>query len=589
MTYVRVTRFIMMLAVWASTLTAGAAVPDSTARKACGNAACGAAGACDASDRYDYFFLEAMVQRQKGNSTAVFDLLRHCIEINPGASEAYYYLAQYYLSLKDKDTATRFFKRAADLSPGNTTYIETLARSYAAGGKFEDAIATFERLLSVDKERDDVLEILCQLYQQQGDFDNAVKAVSRLEELEGKSERLSYTKSEIYSQQNRNEEAIAEIKQLADQYPNDLNYRGMYGDMLLMNGHEKEAIGIFRSILAEEPANTRAQMSVRTYYKQDKDTVAADSMTLAILTNRNTQPAARIYIMRQEVMESENAGGDSTRILALFDSVAAAGQADEDMLLLQAAYMDLKKMGKDSINAVLVRVLGMAPDNAAARLQLVADAYSAEDYARVIALCAEARQYNPDEMAFYYYQGHAYIQTGDDAAALHAFKNGIDVINDKSDPGIVSDFYSLMGHLLYEAGERERAFAAYDSCLQWKSDNIEAMNNYAYFLSLDGTRLDKAEAMSYKTIKAQPKSSTYLDTYAWILFMQQRYAEAKVYIDQAVQADSTGSAVITEHAGDIHAKAGDIDKAVEYWTEALGKDPGNKILARKIKKRKYLK
>ena len=28
--------------------------------------------------RYDNFFLEAIVQREKGNSDAAFDLLRHC-------------------------------------------------------------------------------------------------------------------------------------------------------------------------------------------------------------------------------------------------------------------------------------------------------------------------------------------------------------------------------------------------------------------------------------------------------------------------------------------------------------------------------
>lgn len=95
--------------------------------------------------------------------------------------------------------------------------------------------------------------------------------------------------------------------------------------------------------------------------------------------------------------------------------------------------------------------------------------------------------------------------------------------------------------------------------------------------------------MSYRTVKAEPKNATYLDTYAWILFMQGRYAEAKIYIDQAVQNDSDSSAVILEHAGDIHAKAGDIDGAVELWARAAAKDPANKLLARKIRQRKYIK
>ena len=95
--------------------------------------------------------------------------------------------------------------------------------------------------------------------------------------------------------------------------------------------------------------------------------------------------------------------------------------------------------------------------------------------------------------------------------------------------------------------------------------------------------------MSFKTIKAEPDNATYLDTYAWILFMQERYAEAKVYIDQALKNDEDAGAVVIEHAGDIHAMNGETERAIELWQQALEQDPGNKLLAKKIKKRKYIK
>ena len=52
---------------------------------------------------YDQFFLEAMVQRQKGNNDAAFDLLRHCQELNPDAPEVYFFLGQYYSLLKNTE------------------------------------------------------------------------------------------------------------------------------------------------------------------------------------------------------------------------------------------------------------------------------------------------------------------------------------------------------------------------------------------------------------------------------------------------------------------------------------------------------
>ena len=79
--------------------------------------------------------------------------------------------------------------------------------------------------------------------------------------------------------------------------------------------------------------------------------------------------------------------------------------------------------------------------------------------------------------------------------------------------------------------------------------------------------------------------------------MQQRYSEAKIYIDQTLQCDSDSSAVLLEHAGDIYYHIGDKEKAVSLWQQALDKSAENseikderkQVLIRKIKLKKYLK
>ena len=538
---------------------------------------------------YDAFFLEAMVQRQKGNHDATFDLLQHCIKLNPQASEAYYYLAQYYQMLRNDSLAQQCYLKAAELEPDNPTFLETVAQSYIRQQDYAKAIKVVEQLYNQDKSREELLEMLFELYQQTDDTDKAIATLNRIEANEGKSERLSFAKSEIYTKMGNKAAAIAEMKTLADQYPNDLNYKGMYADMLLRNDEEERALRLYNEILAEEPGNTHAQVSLRSYYRVQGETEKVDSITELILLNKNTTTEQRIYLMRQVVADSERTDGDSTRVLALFHKMLAQPQQSDDIATLCAAYMDLKKMPQDSVKAMLQTVLRIAPDNAAARLQLVSYAWDRKDHDEVISLCQEARQYNPEEMAFYYYQGMAYYQEENHDKALEAFQNGISVINEESNPAIVSDFYAVMGDLLHQKGMAREAFEAYDSCLQWKDDNVMCLNNYAYYLSEMNEQLDKAEEMSYKTIKAEPKSATYLDTYAWILFMQQRYSEAKIYIDQALQNDSDSSAVITEHAGDIYILNKEPERAVELWQQALKKDPQNKLLARKIRQRKYIK
>ena len=547
--------------------------------------------------RYDAMFLEAICQREKGNSDAAFDLLRHCVEIDAMRSEAWFYLSQYYAGLKDKDKSLAYARQAVELEPDNATYLETLAQAYINQRDYKSATETLERLYDKNRDRDDVLGMLVQLYEQLQDYDSAIRTLSRLEMMEGKSERLSFAKSQLYTEMGDKQAAISEMKQLADQYPNDYNFRCMYANTLYRNGQQQKAVALYDEILREEPDNRMAQLAMLAYYHEQKDTLRQRQMTDRILLNKQTTLQDRITLMRQVIGESEQEGGDSTRVLQLFHRIINQPEAEADMALFCATYMNLKKMPQDSIRPVLERVLQIAPDNASARLQLVSYAWQAEDKDRVIALCKDARQYNPDEMAFYYYQGIAYYQKEQLDHALNAFQNGIDVINEQSDPEIVSDFYAVMGDILHQKGREQEAFAAYDSCLQWKEDNIGCLNNYAYYLSELNQQLDKAEQMSYRTIKAEPKNATYLDTYAWILFMQKRYSEARIYIDQTLQCDSDSAAVLLEHAGDIYYHVGEKERAVALWQQALDKATDQseikgdrkQVLIRKIKLKKYLK
>ena len=551
----------------------------------------------DTAKRYDNFFLEAICQQEKGNHDAAFDLLSHCVEIDSTRSEAYYYLSRYYDFLKNKEKGLAYSEKAVQLEPDNETYLETLANTYISRRKYDKAIDVLERLYDKNRDREEVLSMLAQLYEQQKDYEGAIRTLSRLETLEGKSERLSMAKSELYTQKGDKKAAISEMKQLADQYPNDLNYRCLYGTTLYLNGQQKKALVIYNEILKKDPENRSAQMAMLSHYNEINDSVQAHVWLERMLMNKNATSQDRIMLFRQVIGESERHGGDSTQVLNLFRRVLDTPQADADLAIFCATYMNLKQMPSDSISPVLEHALTLEPTNASARLQLVGYAWAAGDRDRVIALCQDARQYNPDEMAFYYYQGIAYYQKDQLDEALNAFQNGIGVITAQSDPSIVSDFYAVMGDILHQKGLAREAFMAYDSCLVWKDDNIGCLNNYAYYLSELGEQLDKAEQMSYRTIKAEPKNATYLDTYAWILFMQQRYSEAKIYIDQTLQYDADTSAVLLEHAGDIYYQAGDADQALAYWQQALervekegdSKNDRRPILIRKIKLKKYLK
>lgn len=551
---------------------------------------CADAAAQKSDVRYNNFFLEAMLQRQKGNIDASFDLLRHCISIDPSKPEAYYFLAQYYTILKDKEKSLQCFKKAAELNPDNETYMETLARAYINNNQFAESIEILEKVVEKDAVRIDILELLAQLYVQVDDKDNAIKTLSRIENIEGKNEQISHMKSEIYREMGNKEASINEMQSLSEQYPYDMSMKARYAQTLFFNEEFDMAMGVIGEIFKEDSTNVFAQQLARDYYFDKGLKEKADSMLYVILNNSKTTTADKVQMIRQEIIFNEQNKRDSTEVIKLFELMMQQPQTDTELALLYVSYMDMKKMPREAMHNVVTKVLEIEPDNSSARMHLVGDAWLSEQFDEVIRLCKDARIYNPEEIKFYYYQGLAYFNKDDFDNALDAFKNGVGAITDESDVDMVSDLYMLMGDLLFKKEMKAEAYEAYDSCLQWNPDNIACLNNYAYFLSIDGKHLDKAEEMSRRTIKKEPENPTYLDTYAWVLFRQKRYAEAKIYIEQTLKFDTVDvSADVLEHAGDIYANNGEMEKAMEKWKEALKLAPKNKVLIRKIKLKKYLR
>jgi len=543
----------------------------------------------DSLQSYNYFFLEGVRQQEMGNLTAAFDLLRHARDLNPNAPEVYYLLAPYYVDLKDDTRSRAYYERAATLDPENSSYIEKLGQLYVSQKDYPNAINAYEKLYALNKARVDVLQILYQLYGSQNEFQQMINVLNRIEVLEGSSEQISLSKMQIYEQMGEKRKEYDELKSLVDSHPLDLNYKVMFGNWLLQNGKKKEAVKLYRNVLKEEPTNALAKLSLLDYYRTIGDQATVDVITQELLQSPKTEKETKIALLRQVISSNQQANvSDSAEVMKLFSQALSVPQTDADILMMKAAYMSLKKMPKAEINRVYEQAIDVEPDNSRARIALIQNIWDTGDYDKVIAICRPAQEYNPEEMVFYYFQGMAQYQKHENDAALQTFRKGVSQIKADSNPDVVSDFYALMGEILHEKGRLAESFQAYDSCLQWKPDNIAAMNNYAYYLSEANKDLPKAEQLSYKTIKAEPNNSTFLDTYAWILFQQKRYEEAKIYIDQAIHSDSTLTGVVKEHAGDIYAMTGDIDKALEFWQQSLKGGNQSAVLKKKIQLKKYV-
>lgn len=541
------------------------------------------------STRYNYFFLEAIRQQEMGNFAAAFDLLRHALDINPNAPEVYYEIAGYYIDMQNGKAARYYFEKAAELAPDNPAYLEKLGQFYISQANYEQALAAYERLYANNKTREDVLQILYQLYGSQNNYKKMIEVIERMEMLLGSSEQLSLTKMQIFEQMGDKRKAQAELMRLVQKNPLDLNYRIMLGNWFFQNDKKKEAFKEYQAVLKEEPNNAAAQLSLLDYYRDAKNAKVVEELTQKLLESKKTEKETKMALLRQVIIDNQQSDAkDSLEVIKLFDRVLSYPQEDADIVMMKAAYLTLKNAPVDSVNKVYEQAIAIEPDNSRARIALIQNIWKEEQYDKVISISLPAQEYNPEEMIFYYFEGFAQYMKKENDAALQTFKKGVAQIKPDSDPNIVSDFYAIMGDILHEKGLDKEAFEAYDSCLHWRPENLAALNNYAYYLSLSKNDLKKAEQMSYKTIKKEPANPTFLDTYAWILFLQERYEEANIYIDQAIKNDTTPSGVLFEHAGDIYYHVGKTAEALASWQQALKLGDKSTTLKKKIELQKYI-
>ena len=538
--------------------------------------------------KYDYFFLEAMRLKEKKDYASAFGLLQHCLDIHPNAASALYEVSQYYMFLRQVPQGQEALEKAVANAPDNYWYSQGLASLYQQQNELDKAVTLLEQMVVRFPAKQDPLFNLLDLYGRQEKYDEVISTLNRLEKRMGKNEQLSMEKFRIYLQMKDDKKAFQEIESLVQEYPMDMRYQVILGDVYLQNGKKQEAYDVYQKVLAAEPDNPMAIFSMASYYKQTGQEELYQQQLDTLLLNKKVTPDTKVGVMRQMIVENEQADKDSTQIIALFDRIMKQEQDDPQIPMLYAQYLLSKNMESESV-PVLEQVVDLDPTNKAARMMLIGAAVKKEDYKQIIKVCEPGIEATPDALEFYYYLAVAYNQAEKPDSVISICKRALEHTTADSKKEIVSDFYSILGDMYHRQKQMKEAYAAYDSALVYNPSNIGALNNYAYYLSVERRDLDKAEEMSYKTVKAEPNNATYLDTYAWILFEKGNYAEARIYIDNAMKSEGGDkSDVIVEHCGDIYYMTGDVDGALTYWKKALEMGSESKTLKQKIEKKKYI-
>lgn len=536
--------------------------------------------------KFDYFYYEAANLKNAGKYDAAYDLFSYCLSLDTVSSPVLYELAMFQLQRNRPEKAVEMLKSAVAHSDDNFTYRMTLAGLYRNLGMYGEASDSYEELVKRYPDKSELNYYLADALTQEGEIGAAIDAYNVLESTMGMNETLSLQKFKLYQTLKQPDKAFEEIEKLANKYPMNARYRLLMGDLHLENEETEKALACYQQAHEIDPDDPRYIVSMANYYDQTGDKEAAEQEIRDALVNEKLDVETKVGILSRYVQRLQQTQQGIENANSLFQTLLDQHPEDTELKLMYGSLL-MAQQKEEEAKFQFQLVTEMEPSNEGAWQQLLNISLKGEDIPEVIRICTRCKELFPEAPEYYFYLGIGYYMQEKYQESLDTYYAGLKIIPEGN--GVVkSNFYGQIGDLYYQMEKMDEAYKAYDEALKYNENNAPVLNNYSYFLTLDKKDLKKAERMAAQCIKLEPDNATYLDTYAWVFFVQGNYTLAKIYIENALSKDKTNSAELVDHYGDILYMSGEKDKALEQWKKAkeMGKDTD--VLKQKIAKGIYI-
>lgn len=534
---------------------------------------------------FEMMFVEALKQKMLGNMQVSVQLLLRCLEIDPNSAAVSYELANIYAAGGDLTRASTLLEKAVSINTANKWYKVMLAQIYQQQRKFEQAGGIYSKLLEIEPENQEYLYMYANSLSNAGKKTEAIEAYNTLEGKVGINEQISIEKQQLYTSMGNTEKAFAEIQKLIDNNPFETRYLGVLADLYLQYGDAQNALKHYNKILEIEPANGFVHLMLANYYVIQKhyDKIFEEAKLGFQSDDIEIQTKFQFYMML-------TANREQTKITDT--------QAEELVQILLN-----KHSGEPLVHTLFAETLILNGKFTEAREQLLQAAeIEPNDYAnweRILSIDNELQNWDelyrhsrqaislfPDQPQPYLFSGIASSQLGQYDQTIAIAQQGLSYVTGNKQ--LQGQFLMIQGEANYNLNRHDEAFKLFDSVIELQPDNYIALNNYAYYLSVAGKDLDKAEQMSARVIEQFPDNSTYLDTYAWIFFKKGEYKLARVYMQSALNNGGQDNPTLLEHYGDILFMLEMKDEAKQYWEKAKSNGGSSGTLNRKISEQRYI-
>lgn len=537
--------------------------------------------------KLDYIFEEALRLKNGGDDDAAFQLFSYCYSLDSMNAPVMFELSTYYSGFSDYEKAKSLMIKAVRLDEENKWYKWALAKICLEQGDTETGIPILETLISQTEDNQGLMKTLSDLYVQTKQYEKAIRLLDKLENSLGPNEDLSINKFHLYILNKQEKKAFNEIEKLQQLYPQDLHYKVLEGDLYLSINKPDKAYEMYQQVAIADPANADLAVSM-VQYKGMKGEPVEEVLKTAILNEEVDCPVKLEMLSNYYTATNVKKEIQSSLTDSLFQYMVNKYPLEPDVKL---AYSDLLvREGKMKESAEQIEnVVELIPDNQKAWQLLINYYLKEQNTSKLIEITEKAVTYLPDNSLFWFYLCASYSQNNETEKALKTCEKGISIAEkDGKSAFLLSEFYGLKGDIYQGEKKEQEAVDAYEKALKYNDQNINVLNNYAYYLSNLKKDLTKAEWMSGRCIALQPENPTYLDTYAWIYFVQGNYSLALFYIERAFNKGIENNAEVLEHYGDILFLNDQKEKAVLQWKKALEHGSKSELIKEKISTQTYI-
>lgn len=512
--------------------------------------------AVDAAQKYDEGDFEGVISMLAGSN----------LEDN-GA--AHYYLGLSYARMRDFDKAEACLKKAVSIEPTNYWYRYRLARIYSMMGNTELTVAMYEELLEDFPKKSDLYYELVNLYIYEQQPDKALQTISEIENITGKTDATVMTRYNILLQQGKDEQAHEALVEFNNEFSSP-QVLAMLGDYEMGMYEDSTALAYYNEALSLDESYAPAKLGkaetlrITRHYTEFFETIGE------LMNDVDVMPAAKADYLEALVRGSDprflrNYRQDMDSLI-----VSTLRVHPSDTAVIQTAGIYYYATGRTDLALDAFR-LGTErnPLHVTSWANYVSILAEAKEWETMEEVCLRAYDNFPDMPEFLdmaisaeYYQEdwRGVISTCERLLKLNA-----------GDSEAEAGYLTTIGDAYHSLGQSASAYKYYDRALKAVPTHNAALNNYAYYLSLEGKSLKKAYKMSKVTVETEPDNATYLDTFAWILHLMGKDLEAKAIFKHAMLYGGKDSSVILSHYAEVLEALGESDLARVYTNQAKAK------------------